>query len=76
MNTYLGLYIYRPIYTMVWVFTNSPGDRGSVPGRIMPKTEKMILDASLFNTKHYKVRIESKVGQYRERSSTLLYTSV
>ena len=35
----------------------------------------MVLDASLLNTQHYKVRIKGKVEQSRERSSTLLYLS-
>ena len=36
----------------------------------------MVLDTSLLNTQHYKVRIKSKVEQSRERSSALSYTSV
>ena len=36
----------------------------------------MVLDASLLNTQHYKVRIKGKVEQSRERSSALLYTLV
>ena len=32
------------------VFANGPGDRGSIPGRVMPKTQKMVLDAALLNT--------------------------
>ena len=38
---------------MVSVFTNGPRDLGSIPGQIIPKTLKMILDASLLNTQHY-----------------------
>ena len=34
---------------------------GSIPGRVIPKTQKMVLDASLFNTQHYKVRIKGEV---------------
>ena len=58
------------------VFASGPGDRGSIPGRVIPKTLKMVLDTALLNTQHYKVRIKSKVEQSRERSSALLYTSV
>ena len=58
------------------VFANSPGYLGSIPGRVIPKTLKMVLDTSLLNTQQYKVRIEGKVEQFRERSSTLPYTSV
>ena len=45
------------------VFANGPGDLGSIPGRVIPKTQKMVLDASLLNTQHYKVRIKGKVEQ-------------
>ena len=55
---------------------NGPGDLGSIPGRVIPKTQKMVLDASLLNTQHYKVRNKGKVEQSRERSSALPYTLV
>ena len=58
------------------VFANSPGDQGSIPDRVIPKTQKMILDATLLNTQHYKVRIKCKVEQSREWSITLPYTLV
>ena len=58
------------------MFTNGPGDRGSIPGHIISKILKMVLDASLLNTQQYKVGIEAKVEQSRERSSTLPYTLV
>ena len=54
---------------MVRVFANGPGDQGSVPGLVIPKTQKVVLEASLLNTQHYKVRIKGKVEQSRERSS-------
>ena len=60
---------------MIRVFANSPEDRGSIPGRVIPKTQKMVLDASLPNTQHYEVRIKGKVEQSRERASVLPYTS-
>ena len=58
------------------VFANGPGDPGSIPGHVIPKTLKMVLDNSLLNTQQYKVRIKSKVEQSRERSSALSYTLV
>ena len=58
------------------VFPNGPGDRSSIPGRVIPKTLKMVLDTSLLNTQQYKVRIKGKVEQSWERSCTLPYTSV
>ena len=42
------------------VFANGPGDLGSIPGRVIPKTLKMVLDTSLLNTQQYKVRIKVK----------------
>ncbi len=45
------------------VFSN---DRGSIHGRIIPKTQIMVLDAVLLNSQHYKVRIKGKVEQSRE----------
>ena len=50
----------------VRVFANGPGDLGSIPGRVIPKTQKMVLDASLLNAQHYKVWIKGKVEQSRE----------
>ena len=58
------------------VFANGAGDTGSIPGRIIPKTLKMILDTSLLNTQQYKIRIKGKVEQSRERSGALPHTSV
>ena len=58
------------------VFANGPGDWGSTPGRVIPKTQKMVLDASLLNNQHYKVQIKGKVEQSKEWSSALPYTSV
>ena len=58
------------------VFANGPGNPGSIPGRVIPKTLKMVLDTSLLNTQQYKVCIKGKVEQSRERSNAFLYTSV
>ena len=58
------------------VFTNGPEDLGSIPGRVIPKTLKILLDTFLLNTQQYKVCIEGKVERSRERSSSLPYTSL
>ena len=58
------------------VFANGPGDLASIPGHVIPKTLKMVLDTSLLNTQQYKVHIKSKVEQSRERGSALPSTSV
>ena len=44
-------YYYTPAIGLVGsVFANGPGDLGSIPGRVIPKTLKMLLDTSLLNT--------------------------
>ena len=43
------------------VFANGPGDQGSISGRVIPKTQKMVLDSTLLNTQYYKVKIKGKV---------------
>ena len=58
------------------VFANDPGDQGSILGRVIPKTQKMVLDIFFQNTQHYKARMNGKVQQSKERSSALPYTSV
>ena len=58
------------------VFANGPGDQSSIPVRVMPMTQKMVLDTALLSTRNYKVRIKDKVEKSREWSSTLPYTSV
>ena len=61
---------------MVRVFANGLGDLGSILRQVIPKTQKMVLDDTLLNTQHYKVRIKGKVEKSRERSSALPYASV
>ena len=61
---------------MSTVFTNGPGNQGSIPGRIIPKNQKMVLDAALLNIQCYKVRIKDKVEQSREWISALPCTLV
>ena len=70
------IYMIPDIGMMVRVFANGPGDLGSIPGQVITKTQKMVLDASLLNTQLYKVQIKDKVEQSRERGSTLPYTLV
>ena len=61
---------------MVRVFANALGDLGSISGRFIPKTQKIVLDATLLKTQHFKVRIKGEVEQSRERGSVLSYTLV
>ena len=75
---FLIKYIYtnRLIGLVGRVFANGLGDPCSIPVQVIPKTLKMVLDTSMLNTKQYKVRIEGKVEQSRERSSALPYNLV
>ena len=43
------------------VFANDPGDLDSILGRVIPKTQKVVLDSALLNTQHFKVRITGKM---------------
>ena len=43
----------RAIRQMSRVFTSGPGDQGSIPGRVIPTTPKIVLDATLLNSQHY-----------------------
>ena len=56
----------RLISVVSRVFTNGPGDLGSIPGLVMPKTLKMVLDTSLFNTQQYKVLSRVKWNNQRK----------
>ena len=42
-------------------FANVPEDRSLLPGRVIPKIQKVVFDAALLNTQHYKVGIKGKV---------------
>ena len=66
----------KPNFLPIRVFANDPGDLSSIPGRVIPKTQKMVLDASLLNTQHYKIQIKGKMEQSKERSSALPYNLV
>ena len=59
----------RVISLMRREFANDPEDRGSIPGRVIPMTQKMVLDAALVSTPHNKLRINGKVEQSREWTS-------
>ena len=41
------------------MFANSSGDVGSIPGRVIPKTQKIVLDAAMLTTQL--IRLGSRV---------------
>ena len=63
LSTYI--YFYRTIGVISRAFANGPGDWGSIPSQVIPKTHKMVLDAAFLKTQHYKVRIRGNVEQPR-----------
>ena len=58
------------------MFANGPGNWGSILGRVIQKTQKMVLDAALLNTQHNKVWLKGEVEQSREWSCTFPYISL
>ena len=56
------------------VFTNGPGDRGSIPGRVIPKTLKWYLMPPYLILSN--IRYVSRVKWSKEKSSALPYTLV
>ena len=40
----------RVIGIMITVFANGPRDQGLIPGHVIPKTQKMVLDVALLNS--------------------------
>ena len=54
---------------MSWAFANGLGDRDSIPGRVISKTKKMVLDTALLHTQNPEVRIKGKVEHSMEWSS-------
>ena len=65
INIYINIYYIIIDIDIHWlmsrVFAKDPGDRGSIPGQVIPTIQKMLLDAAFLNTQHYKVRIKGNV---------------
>ena len=53
-----------------------PMVQGSTPGQVIPKIQKIALDAAWLNTQDYKVGINGKVKQFREKKNTLSNNSM
>ena len=58
------------------MFASGPGHPGSIPGHVIIKTLKMVLDISLINTQEKKVRMKGKEEQSREEFRPLLHLGV
>ena len=51
---------FMPIRIKAKVFGTGPGDQCPILGRVIRKTQEIVLVGSLLNTQHYKIRIKSK----------------
>ena len=51
------------------MLANGQGNLGSIPGRVIPKTQKMVFDTFLLNIQRYRIGIKSKMDQSKERIS-------
>ena len=58
------------------VFADGSGDWSSIPNRVIPNTQKMVLDSSWLIIQHYKVRIKGKGKQYREKRNVFQHLGV
>ena len=67
---------YRLIGLVGRVLPNSLGDLGSISGRVIPKTFKMVLDTCLLNTQQNKVRIKSSGAIQGKEYRPLLHIGV
>ena len=75
-------YAYVDLYNkfMHMYYTNEQSvrqwSRGSIPGEVILKNQKVVLDAALLNPRYYKVMIKGKVEQSGKWSCALPYTTV
>ena len=46
LNKETKLYINQPIGLVGREFVNGPGNQGSIPSKVIPKTQKMVIDTS------------------------------
>ena len=56
------------IWLMSRVFANGLGDRGSIPGQVIPKIQKMVLDAALLSTQHVEQSLHLSVVAIEKRA--------
>ena len=50
------------VHLVVRVSANALGVCGLIPGQVIPKTQKIVFDASLLNTQHLKGMDQSQSG--------------
>ena len=76
-NPMYSIYVYKEgIGLMSIGFANSSGDRDSIVGRVISKTQKMVIDAALLSTERYKVRSRIKWSNPRNQQCPLVQLRV
>ena len=74
-------YLYNyPLYPLIGlmgrVFTNGLQDQVSIPGQVIAKTHKTLLDTNLLNSQHHKIWIKGKRAIQEKEKHPLLHLSV
>ena len=63
VHSYLHFFVslkFFPIELVDRAFASGLRDQGSILDQVIPNTQKIVLDATLLNTQHYKVQIKGK----------------
>ena len=60
MNTHIFFFVVHQLFLLDYVFANGPGDKGSIPYRVIPKTQKwyLISPCLTFSIIRYRSRIK------------------
>ena len=58
-HIHIRTFIYIHVHTL-YMSINNPGNQGPIVDGVLLKTHKMVLDVSVLNTQHYKVRMKGK----------------
>ena len=69
----INVYITWPL---AYWHASGPESQGSIPGWVIPWTQKIVLDASWLNTQHYKVLINGKWSNPGKGVAPSLHLSV
>ena len=64
------------VYIYIYIYITGPRDQSSIPGRVIPRTQNIVLDSSMLNTKHNKVWIKSKWSNTGKRIAPSLHLGV
>ena len=66
----------RAIGLMSRVCASGPGDQGSISGRVIPKTQKMVLYAVLLSHHHHHIVLAARISLTLSRHSSLSFIAL